>query len=230
MPTRVREQELMDNPHLDRRMHIQAMRGLSRVYLASRLWAALWPHIQREYRAATGPLRVLDIATGGGDWPLDLARRARRAGWAVEVAACDVNRRAIAFARLRARRARVNVRFFTLDACEQPLPDGYHVLTSSLFLHHLDEQQAVALLARMAGAARRVMLVDDLRRTKRGLWLAWLATRTLSRSPVVRTDGPRSVRAAVTTAELHCLAEQAGLANVRVIPHWPQRHLLVWRR
>jgi 2-polyprenyl-3-methyl-5-hydroxy-6-metoxy-1,4-benzoquinol methylase len=230
MATRVREQELMDDPQLDRGMHIQAMRGLSRIYSASRPWAALWPHIQREPRAVTGPLRVLDIATGGGDWPLDLARRARRKGLAVQVAACDVNSRAIAFARLRARRARVNVRFFTLDACEQPLPDDYHVLTSSLFLHHLDEQRAVSLLAKMAAAARRTVLVDDLRRTRRGLWLAWLATRTLSRSPVVRTDGPRSVRAAFTTAELHRLAERAGLACTTVVRHWPQRHLLVWRR
>jgi 2-polyprenyl-3-methyl-5-hydroxy-6-metoxy-1,4-benzoquinol methylase len=230
IPTRVCEAELMDDPQLDRSAHIGALRGMTRIHVASRTSAAVWPWIRREAGSVTGPLRVLDIATGGGDLPLDLAHLARREGLAVEVSGCDISTRAIGWARLRARRAGIPVRFFRLNALAGPLPDAYHVMTSGLFLHHLAEPQVVTLLDAMAKAVSRGVLVDDLRRSRTGLWLARLATHALSRSPIVHLDGPRSVRAAFTSTELLRLAGQAGLAGADIVPHWPQRHLLVWRR
>jgi 2-polyprenyl-3-methyl-5-hydroxy-6-metoxy-1,4-benzoquinol methylase len=221
---------MMDDPQLNRDAHVDALRGLARIYCFSRTGAAVWPWIRREAGASAKPLRVLDIATGGGDLPIDLARRARREGLAVEVAGCDCSSRAIAFARLRAYRARTDVRFFTFDTRAQPLPAGYHVITTGLFLHHLSDAEAVSLLRDMAEVTARAVLVDDLRRSRRGLWLARLATRALSRSPVVHVDGPRSVRAAFTSGELSRLAAQAGLTGAEIVPHWPERHLLAWRR
>lgn len=52
----------------------------------------------------------------------------------------------------------------------------------------------------------------------------------LSRSPVVHFDGPASVRAAYTPAELRALADQAGLAGATVRPVFPCRMLLTWSR
>jgi hypothetical protein len=82
----------------------------------------------------------------------------------------------------------------------------------------------------MAAAAQRLVLVDDLRRTRFGYALAWIACQLLTRSPVVHTDGPRSVRAAFTLAEARQLAARAGLDDCRISPHWPQRFLLSWNR
>ena len=219
----------MDDPQLARGAHLEALRGLARIYCLSRTGTAVWPWIRREARALAAPLRVLDIATGGGDLPIDLARRARREWLAVEFAGCDYSPRAIAFARLRAHRARTDVHFFKFDTRAQPVPTGYDVITAGLFLHHLSDAEAVSLLRNMAAAAARAVLVDDLRRSRRGLWLARLATRALSRSPVVHIDGPRSVRAAFTSRELSRLAAQAGLTGAEIVPHWPERHLLAWR-
>jgi 2-polyprenyl-3-methyl-5-hydroxy-6-metoxy-1,4-benzoquinol methylase len=230
MRLRVREPELMDDPRIDRHAHVKALRGLTRIYRASRTCAAVWPWVRREACEAETPLRVLDIATGGGDLPVSIARRARREGFAVEIAGCDCSARAVAYARLQAQRAHCDVRFFTVDIHHQPLPTGYDVITSGLFLHHLAEPDAVTLLRRMANAAERAVLVDDLRRSRIGLWLARLATCALSRSPVVHVDGPRSVRAAFTTSEMADLAAQADLQDATIVPHWPERHLLVWRR
>jgi hypothetical protein len=100
----------------------------------------------------------------------------------------------------------------------------------SLFLHHLDEVQAVAFLAWLREAARELVLVNDLERGWAGLVLAHLGTRLLSTSGVVHTDGPRSVEAAFTPAEALALAEKAGLAGARVGRRWPFRYLLSWRR
>jgi hypothetical protein len=85
-------------------------------------------------------------------------------------------------------------------------------------------------LRRMADAAGRLVLVNDLCRGATGLALAHLACRLLTRSPVVHTDGPRSVAAAFTPTELAGLAAEAGLTGATVTRHWPCRMLLSWRR
>jgi hypothetical protein len=81
----------------------------------------------------------------------------------------------------------------------------------------------------MAAAARRLVLINDLRRSAGGWLLAYVGTRLLSASPVVHTDGPRSVAAAFTPVELRQLAERAGLAGATVVRRWPFRLLLTWR-
>src|SRR4029079_9609730 len=109
-------------------------------------------------------------------------------------------------------------------------PDDRDVIFSSLFLHHLDEETAIALLRRMAAAARRAILINDLARSAAGLMLAHVATRLLTLSPVVHVDGPRSVEGAFTPAEALRLAERAGLRGAPVARCWSFRYLLAWRR
>jgi hypothetical protein len=74
---------------------------------------------------------------------------------------------------------------------------GFDVVTCSLFLHHLTSDQATNLLMRMA-AAGRLLLANDLRRCVSGYLMAQLACRCLTRSPIVRYDGPQSVANAFT--------------------------------
>ena len=92
---RIREPELMDDPSLDERLHIQALRGLSRLNSWSGGASAIWkPILSLARSAGRSPIKILDIATGGGDIPLELWTRARRAGIALELAACDLSARA----------------------------------------------------------------------------------------------------------------------------------------
>jgi SAM-dependent methyltransferase len=223
----------MDQPELDDPEHALALTGLRRINTLSRAASALWPSMERLARArgpAAGPLRVLDLAAGGGDTAVALARRAERSGLAIEIEGCDLSARAAAIAGDRAAARGSRVRFFTLDALADPIPEGYDVLTCSLFLHHLDEDQAVLLLRRMAAATNRMVLVDDLARSRTGCWLAWFACHWLSRSRVVRHDGPASAAAAFTPAEALELAHRAGLETATVHRHWPSRFLLSWSR
>jgi hypothetical protein len=74
------------------------------------------------------------------------------------------------------------------------------------------------------------VLVNDLSRSRTGLFLALVGTRLLSTSDVVRVDGPLSVKAAFTPAEARALAERAGLRGAKVMRRWPCRWLLTWER
>lgn len=222
--------ELMDDPSLDAAEHARALGGLRLVNIASFTARTLWTPIQH-LAAVPGhpPVRVLDIATGSGDVPLALNRLARRDGAPVSVDGCDLSARAIAIAKQRAAAAGAPSGFFTFDAIRDPIPGDYDVVTCGLFMHHLAEQDVVDLLYKMRTAARRMVLVSDLRRTAVGLGLAYLTTR-LSRSRVVRTDALLSVRAAFTMSEFASLAHRAGLDGATISPAWPQRFLLTWRR
>jgi len=228
---RRREPEIIDQPDLDEDRHEQALRGLERINRWSGSARILWPAIRRLARQNGGaPLRVLDVATGGGDVPLRLWHKARRAGIALHIEGCDRSLTAVNHACRAAAAQGADVRFFAWDALDGPLPEGHDILTSSLFLHHLEEVQALGFLKRMAAAARRLVLINDLRRGTGGLLLAYVGTRLLSASPVVHTDGPLSVAAAFTPLEIRRLAERAGLEEGVVARRWPFRLLFSWQR
>lgn len=229
---RDRQPEVMDQPGLSADEHSQALDGLRRINRLSRAFSALWREVQAvARRSGSQPVRVLDVACGGGDTTLRMAAQARRAGVRLEIHGCDISSTAIAYARQAAHAADSDeVRFFQRDIFAGPLPDDYDVIMCSLFLHHLDEGDAAALLRTMATATRSTVLVDDLVRSRLGYALAWFGCRVLSRSSVVHTDGPRSVQGAFSLPEVQALAEQAGLAGVRLQRHWPQRFLLSWEK
>jgi 2-polyprenyl-3-methyl-5-hydroxy-6-metoxy-1,4-benzoquinol methylase len=148
----------------------------------------------------------------------------------LEIAGCDISPTAVEAARARAAAAGAAVEFFPHDVLRDPLPGGFDVVTCSLFLHHLDEPDAVRLLREMGRAAAKLVLMNDLSRGSMNYFLVRLACRVLSRSPVVRFDGPASVRAAFSPSEARHLADQAGLVGAAVTPKFPCRYLLAWRK
>jgi hypothetical protein len=229
LPRRL-QPEVMDQPGLDPGRHRQALRGLGRINFWSGSASILWPPLAALARATSRPVRVLDLATGGGDVPIRLGRRARRAGLPISVDGCDVSPVAVEHAKRQAERDGAGVSFFVADALAGELPSGYDAVVCSLFLHHLTEDQAVGLLRRMAAAAGLLVLVNDLVRSRAGLLLARVGTRLLSRSPVVHVDGPRSVEGAFTIAEAKELAGRAGLGGTTIVRRWPCRFLLTWQR
>jgi hypothetical protein len=90
------------------------------------------------------------------------------------------------------------------------------IVASSLTLHHLEPEQAVAGLREMTMAARIAVVVNDLLRRRLSLGLVWLATRLLRCHPISRHDGPLSVRRSYSRAELRALAERAGARRLTV--------------
>lgn len=218
----------MDAADIDYQTHLDALRGLRRINVVSRTAATLWPSILHiaETRQPR-PLTLLDIAAGGGDVVVELACRARRAGIALKVEACDISPTALHVADEAARRQGVAVRCFHWDARTEPLPRHYHIVTSTLFLHHLDDPEIVALLRQLSSQADH-LLISDLLRSRLGYGLAYVGTRLLSSSTMLHEDGVRSVRAALTLPEARRLASEAGLSAASFQRHWPSRFLMQW--
>lgn len=223
----------MDQPDLEVRLHREALVGLRRINWLSSSVRHIWQALEglAKTNHSGGPLRVLDVATGGGDVLIRLANRAQRSKLKAQFFGCDISPTAVIAAQEAARAADArSVEFFQHDALQAEFPAKYDVVMCSLFLHHLAERDAELLLRRMAATAERAVLVDDLLRTRLGYWLAWTGCRLLTRSPVVHKDGPLSVRGAFAWNEAQALAERAELSGATFVRHWPERFFMQWSR
>lgn len=219
--------ELMDEPAIDPATHREALGDLARINRVSLSAAILWASLRK--LRPIGPrksIHVLDLATGGGDVLIQLWRKAQSENVAFSWHGCDISSTALSVANGNAERIGANVELFRHDILGESLTRRYDVVMCSLFLHHLADTNAVCVLRRMKEAASRLVLVNDLERSRTGFVLAWLGTRLLSRSRVVRYDGPVSVRAAFTPGEVRRLAQEAGLAHITVTRRWAFRFLL----
>jgi 2-polyprenyl-3-methyl-5-hydroxy-6-metoxy-1,4-benzoquinol methylase len=220
----------MDAPHIERSSHLQALAGLRRINRISRAAAFMGgPVIAFARRRGLQRVRLLDIASGGGDVPIALAKLARRAGLEINATLTDISPVALEFAQLQAQSAGLDVTTRRVEAVTETLDGPFDVITSSLFLHHLQWTDAVRVLENMRRAAGDgQIVVSDLRRATLGLFAAHLGCRLLSRSSVVHFDGPASVRAGWTIEEMRGLATEAGLSGAAISRRWPWRILLTW--
>ncbi len=224
--------EWMDRPGIPLDQHHQALRGLARLNRFSGAHGKVWRALQNSLKPGelpTEPIQLLDIATGGGDLPIHLFHQARQAGLDLRILAVDRSGGALDHALEACHRAGVPARLAegyptapgihlaVADALATPtnLPEADWV-TSSLFLHHLTNDQAILLLGLLGKIAKRALVISDLDRSRLNLALVTLGSYLLSRSPMVRHDGPASVRAAFSWQEAERLAHSAGLAGATV--------------
>ena len=231
MKLRNLQPELMDDPSIDPDVHRAALRGLARVNTISDAATPIARAIREELLSGTevpDRLSILDVATGSGDLPVRLARLLETPGCALDLHACDISETALTTTRERSERSGVPITTHAVDILKAPLPE-VDVVTCALFMHHLTEDDAVHALTAMARAARRLLVVSDLRRSRAGLMMAAVATRLFTRSRIVHVDAVRSVQGSFTMSELQGLADDAGLATATVRPIRPARMLLCWK-
>lgn len=159
--------------------------------------------------APSVPFSVLDVGAGGGQ----MGRVIRHVCPHATVTSLDYRAHQLA----RAPHPKV-----AADAFRMPFrPKTFDVVFCSLFLHHFEDDEIVRLLRSFGDLAKRAVLVNDLERH----WLAyWFlpATRWLFRwAPVTLYDGPISVRASFTPAELEELCRGAGLREAAARSYRP---------
>lgn len=218
--------ELMDQSETPRAEHVRALQGLRRLNCASGVTGQLWRQIMTLCGIrAGGRLRILDVACGGGDVALGVWKRAQRQGIDVDLVGLDRSPTACEQASQRCRAVGAGMQLVCTDAVRSPLPSGFDVVMSTLFLHHLSRPDAVTLLAKM-GNAGRLLVVSDLRRSAIGYVVAHAACRMVTRSSIVHYDGPQSVANAFSISEAAELCDEAGLSGAIVRRAWPWRLMI----
>ncbi len=220
----------MDDPSLETSAHHSALRGLERINFLSRTWDQIYHALSFFDQSKQGRLRILDIATGGGDIPLGLALKTQNQSLPFVIHGCDKSLAAIEYAQSKAKMRKAQVTFFQLDIDHEPIPEGYDVIMCSLFLHHLPIIQTRRFLKKIAAAAQQGIIINDLRRCWPGYLLAACVPFFLSRSSVVHEDGIQSVRAAYSFPEIKRVAASAGLKGAKIQKIWPFRYQIRWKK
>ena len=203
--------------------------SLSQVSQANRLFGgtrALYRHLAPLRRRGEG-LLLLDVGAGNGETSLDLVAWAARKDAPWRAVALDPHN---ATARVAAARVGKGgaVSVVQGNGLQLPFPDGaVDVAVAVLVLHHLRDEDTVALVAEMSRVARRLVLVNDLERHPVNYALARLMAATLWRgNRITRNDGPLSVLRSFTPSEMLSIGRAAGLQNPRVVRRIPFRVVL----
>jgi ubiquinone/menaquinone biosynthesis C-methylase UbiE len=163
------------------------------------------------------PTSIIDVGTGAADIPVALLADARRRGRRLEVIAVDARPEVVETARaIRPSLSRVpGLALGVSDGRSLPHPDrSIDIAHASLLLHHLEPDEAVAVLVEMARVARVGVVVNDLNRGRLHWLGAWLIAHLLTANRYTRRDGPLSVRRAYTRREMRGLLAEAGLRPV----------------
>ena len=184
-------------------------------------------HYIKPLLARRGRARILDVATGSADIPLQIAEWARRHNHDVEIIATDIHPQMLELARRRCTPF-PNIRVERADALQLGYASGsFDAALLSLALHHFEEADQLRVLREMARVARDVVLINDLERT----WLNYFGARLLGATywrgnRLTRHDGPLSVLRSFTKRELEEITRNAGLRG-DVRRHFFQRIVFV---
>ena len=176
----------------------------------------------REVAERTGrnELALLDVASGSGELPCAVRDRLKRRNISLDLTLLD--------------RAASHLRgvgnAVTGNALAMPFADrAFDVVTSSLFVHHLEPPEIVRFADECLRVGRIATIVNDLRRNYLHL-AATYAGFILYRSRMTRHDAPASVRRAYTVPELREILEQSQAARIEITTHYLFRMgVILWK-
>lgn len=161
-------------------------------------------------RGLQNPISVLDVGCGAADIPRALLAWGARQGLLIRAVGCDLHAPILAEAAQLSRNGG-GVQLVRADATRLPFQNNsFDIVTCTLLLHHLSEEQVAGVLAEMNRAARHGLVVCDLERSPAARIGVWLAACAVSRSRWTRYDAAVSVRRAYTLEELRELSARAG--------------------
>lgn len=198
--------EWMDEPcsYEDFRDCLRDLAQVNRVTFAHRptlLWLQRFP--------MNVPLHIVDVGCGGGDMLRRLEKVAGRQGRTVRLTGVDLNpfaaRAAAEFT------GNSSIEWITGDAFTAQLTAPVDLVISSLFAHHLAEEEIVRFLRWMEQTATRGWFINDLSRAAVP-YHAFQALAMLARwHRFVRHDGPVSIRRAFRREDWKHHVQAAGL-------------------
>ena len=172
-------------------------------------------------------LRIVDVGCGGGDMLRRIARWADRRGQQVELTGIDLNPHAARAAESLTPPAFAGrIRYITGDAFAHTEP--VDVVLSSLFTHHLEDEEIVRYLAWSERTAQMGWFINDLCREAIPCRFFPLLARILRWHRFVVHDGPVSFRRSFREADWTHLTQQARLPLDKIqLRRWTPARLCV---
>ena len=217
--------EMMDDPACD----LETLRRTYAQFGAVNRLVSGWEGTYKRFvrpLAASQPVHLLDVGSGGGDIPRKLAVWATRDGVALRVTAIDPDERATAYAQSQPHPRNVTFRCASTGDLVQA-GERFDLVMSNHLLHHLSAEEVEKVCLESAHLSRGPVIHKDLERAD----LAYagfmaLATPLFRRSFIVH-DGLVSICKSFTMDELRGVARKVEIPGWRVERSFPFHLLLI---
>lgn len=168
----------------------------------------------------TDKIFLLDAGSGSSDVLDDLKKKHKT----VQIISLDRNKRVCNF-------IKKNNNFKPMvvcgDAFNLPFKNkSVDIIHASLFLHHFDNENLKIILKKFNDAAKHGIVINDLRRSLRAFLAIKILTFLFSRSELVRSDAPISVRKGFVKRELTDLLNEMHFFSYEIGRKWAFRWLI----
>ena len=158
------------------------------------------------------PLRILDVGCGYGDGLRRIEQWAKARRVHVELIGLDLNPDAAAIA-AEATPPPSQIHWVSADIFRYVPPRPIHLVTSSLFTHHLADADIVRFLVWMELNAEIGWFINDLSRAPNPYHAIRIAAKLARLHPFVQHDAPVSVARSFVPADWQALCSDAGLSE-----------------
>lgn len=228
--------EHLDDPYFPparKEAIVQSLHRFNQGVLAyHRFFRVLRPMLADVAAAHRRPVRVLELASGSGEFALALDRLARRAGLAVEVTGSDYLRAHVEVGNGKALARRAPVRFRELNAFDLSVlaPGDFDLVFVAQSIHHFTPGQVAMMVAQATRVATVGFVGIDGRRSPE-LFAVVPAAGLLFRSRDYLHDAVVTLRKFYTESELELIARLAvpdGFVSAR--PELPGYSVLMATR
>jgi SAM-dependent methyltransferase len=186
------------------------------------LTAAQPPHAE--------PIRILDVGCGYGDTLRKIEQWAKQRAIAVELSGLDLNPDATAIA-AEASPASSRIRWISADVFQHAPSKPPHLVISSLFAHHLSNDDVIRFLQWMEEHATLGWFINDLSRAPIPYHFFRAFSKLVGLHPFVQNDGPVSIARSFVPTDWRTMCAAAGLqASAIEIQSYKPARLCVSRR
>jgi SAM-dependent methyltransferase len=234
-------QDFRYRAQLDELMDAPCSREEMRACLCDLAWTNRWTLAYRpqmhwldsladELSRLAYPIRILDVACGYGDGLRRIEQWARKRGIAVELTGLELNADATVIA-AEATPASSRIRWVTADVFAYEPPHPVHLVISSLFTHHLSEDNIVRFLQWMEQHAGLGWFINDLSRASIPYHFFQLFSKLARLHSFVQHDGPISIARSFVPGDWQRMCAAAGLNDQDIdIESFKPARLCVSRR
>jgi 2-polyprenyl-3-methyl-5-hydroxy-6-metoxy-1,4-benzoquinol methylase len=221
------EKELLDRtdiPFEDIKRNMQELETINTLLGGHKITIAGLKRFIREIKKSN--LVICEIGCGGGDNLKVIDKWCRDNTIGVKLIGIDINKDCIEYAKENCALLR-NKEYIVSDYRLVNLSAGKpDIIFSSLFTHHLDDEQFIQMLKWCSENSISGFFINDLHRHFLAYYSIKVLTGLFSKSYLVKNDAPLSVRRGFKKKEIKELLKKAGINHFAIEWKWAFRWLV----
>lgn len=173
-------------------------------------------------------LVIADLGCGGGDMLILIAEWAKKSRISVKLIGFDANPNIIEYAQKNAADYD-GITFETKDIFSDSFKEeSFDIVLCTLFTHHFKDEDLVQIFKQFQEQARLGVIINDLHRHPVAYFAIRLLTILFSKSPMVKYDGPLSVRRAFDKRDWRNILTAAEITDFYLRWKWAFRWQLIF--